>query len=207
MTAPSDRTPQHVHCKPCDHVWVCAYMPMEADAFAGLLKGLRCPVCGGKDLALRNGNEVPPEALAAAEDVRMWLAKGERGISSETIVAHLTGLPLLDRWGGGHPHDGDDLRRCVRLLEAAPSLVPAFPKMATCSKEWAVLVPAWDELVALLKRELAREAGTCGKTYERMRQLLAPVDGCGLYDAGDGDWGAYERQKREWNKRSRRRRA
>jgi hypothetical protein len=202
VSVPAGKTPQHVHCRLCDHTWVCAYLPMDTDAFTRLLKGLHCPICGGDNLALRNSNEVPPEALGAAADVRAWLAKGERGTSSETIVAYLTGLPLMDRSGGSHPHDGDDLRRCALLLEAAPSLVPAFQaRMASCSKQWAALMPAWDELTALLKRELAREPGTFGRTYERMRQLLAPVDGQGLYDAGDGSWDAYEKRKRQPRRR------
>lgn len=205
--AASKRTPQHVQCLTCEHRWIAAHLPMEAGAFARLLKGLCCPMCGATtdDLRLRDANDIPETTVTISQALAAWLASGERGTSSNFMVQHLTGVPATSRhFNYGHPHDGDDLRRCMLLLEAVPELVPLLPKMATASPAWAALVPHWDELVGILKRELAREPGTCGRTYERMRQLLAPVDGGSLYET-DGDWDAHEKRKREWKRKSRRR--
>ena len=114
-----------------------------------------------------------------SENVVRWLANGERGISSNTIVQVLVGLPCVGTWGGSHPHDPDDLTRCIRLLEECPELTPLFPRMEHASKEWGVLVPAWPELSALLDSELpnwrGHEWGNAPKTYGRMRELLDSV--------------------------------
>lgn len=83
-----------------------------------------------------------------------WMASGERGISSETIVSHIWGLPP-PRWGGSHPHDPDDLKRCLKLLEASPETKARFSEMQTCSPQWRALLKRWDEL----ERMFLEEAG------------------------------------------------
>lgn len=207
MTA--ERTPQHVQCLECQHRWVAAYLPMEVGAFARLVKGMCCPMCAATSdkVAMREANDIPAvtSGVNLSEALRRWLGSGERGISSNCIVEHLTGVPALGSRSafGHHPHDGDDLRRCMLLLEAVPELRSEMPRMASASKEWAALVPHWEELIDLLKRELKREPGTCGRTYQRMRQLLSPVDGGALYET-DGDWEAFE-QRRRRSRRPRRR--
>lgn len=204
-----NRKPQHVACDTCEHVWVVAYLPMDTSVFTAILKGARCPSCGsGSDkMRLRDANDVPPEAMSVSPELRNWLSRGERGISSNAIVEHLTPVPTgASSPFGDHPSDGDDLRRCMLLLDAVPALQPLMSKMATRSKVWAALVSDWDGLIAILRRELRREPGTCGRTYERMRQLLHPVDGQSLYET-DGDWDAYERAKAQYAKRRRRRSA
>jgi rubredoxin len=35
-----------VKCKPCGHVWIAAYLPMEMFKFAEVAKGAHCPCCG-----------------------------------------------------------------------------------------------------------------------------------------------------------------
>ena len=41
------REPFNVICGGCEHIWTAAYTPMEMGVFAKLLKGVRCPNCGG----------------------------------------------------------------------------------------------------------------------------------------------------------------
>lgn len=106
-----------------------------------------------------------------------WLAGGERGSSSNTMVTHLTGLDALGRWGDpkSYPHDPDDLHRCRLLLEQVPLLRLALPQMATCSPVWARLVAHWDELCGLMDSEAPhwRDGhGSAPKTYARMRALI-----------------------------------
>ena len=108
-----------------------------------------------------------------------WLSGGDRGISSEKMVSHLVGLPSRDRgWFGSYPHDPADFARCVKLLEAVPSLRARLGKMATVCAEWAALVGAWDKLLAMLEAECPEwraGQGSAGKTYDAMRAL---IDGC-----------------------------
>jgi hypothetical protein len=123
-----------------------------------------------------------------------WLAFGERGLSSEAIVTHLTGS-AISRWGhGDHPHDPADFRRCVLLLEAVPVAGLTFPTMRDVSREWARLVDAWDEILAELEAEAPgfrdRDAhGRASRTYSLMKRVLAagakcePCDGTGKAEA------------------------
>jgi hypothetical protein len=106
----------------------------------------------------------------------MWLAQGERGISSNAIVARLTGVNL-DRWGRGTdiPYDPSDFRRCEMLLREIPLARLAFPLMHDVSPRWARLVDAWDELVALGESEVpgmfTGRYGSAPLMYARMTEL------------------------------------
>lgn len=109
-------------------------------------------------------------------DLVRWLASGERGISSNTMVTHLCGIDAMGRWGRrDHPADPDDLSRCRKLLAQVPLLVVLFPRMATCSPQWAALVEHWDELCGLMDKEApcwSEGVGTAPETFRRMRSLI-----------------------------------
>ena len=83
-----------------------------------------------------------------------WLANGERGLSSETIFTHLTGVDAIGDGWASHPLDPADLRRCRLLLEQCPELLADFPRMAQVSDVWRRLVHHWDELYALMDEEI-----------------------------------------------------
>ena len=103
-----------------------------------------------------------------------WLANGERGISSDTIVQHLTGIKTLDRWDQDIPYDPADLRRCRLLLERVPALKDRFAAMASCSAAWERFVEKWEELCALMDEECPdwRDGnGSAERTYEMMADL------------------------------------
>lgn len=115
--------------------------------------------------------------LDLPESVLSWIAKGERGTSSETIVAALWGLNLTGRWGWSHPHDPADLRRCLLLLRDSPETAARFQEMRTVSQEWRGLVDDW----SMLERLFLEEAGdnglegthwTARRTYDRMRAII-----------------------------------
>lgn len=113
-----------------------------------------------------------------------WLAVGEHGESALAIVTKLRdGLGLL---GCGtstqHPHDPDDLRRCLLLLRDAPELRGELHRMAEVSPQWAALVRAWPELEASFEAEAGpgwadgKVGGEAPQTYELMLDLLAQAD-------------------------------
>lgn len=108
--------------------------------------------------------------LPLTDNIRAWLAHGERGLSSETIVGRLCGLPLTQYESA--PLDLDDLRRCVRLLDACPELRPLLPRMTSVSPEWERLVARWDQLEATFRKELAA-GNACPKTYRMFRAALS----------------------------------
>ena len=116
------------------------------------------------------------------QSLAMWLWCGERGVSSNTIVHHLTGLDTLGGFSGSHPHDPSDLRRCELLLDACPELAADFDRMRTASPEWAALVEVWPTLVKTMDEEAPhwrapRPRGDAPVTYWLMRHAIEGVGG------------------------------
>lgn len=97
-----------------------------------------------------------------------WLRHGERGISSEAIFAHLTGVPIT-RWLHP-PADAGDLGRCRKLLAAVPEFAARLSEMASLDSQWARLVEHWDELCALMDEEAPKRRYP--RTYQLMHMLL-----------------------------------
>ncbi len=61
--------------------------------------------------------------------------------------------------------------------DKAPGLRPLIPKMAEVSKDWAALVPRWDEVEASHLAEVGlgwTKARSAPKTYELMASILRP---------------------------------
>lgn len=111
-----------------------------------------------------------------SENLIQWLANGERGVSSETIVHHVTGLDMGRHFMASHPFDLDDLARCIKLLELCPELSQGFrEKMPAVSDVWARLVEHWDALGAMLDEEVPGwrngARGSAPETYDMMRKL------------------------------------
>lgn len=112
-----------------------------------------------------------------------WLATGERGISSEAIVAQLTGVSI-SRWGGSdYPHDPSDFRRCQLLLRQVPLAQLAFGQMRQRGEVWARLVDAWDEIHEAIESEvpdyLDRHArGSAHAAYMLMARVTAGRPAC-----------------------------
>ena len=104
-----------------------------------------------------------------------WLAGGQRGISSNSIVQHLTGIPATQGWGIDTPHDPADFDRCLQLLEAVPMLRLLMPRMATASPLWSALTEHWDEIEASHLEEVGlgwTTAKSATKTYALMRSVI-----------------------------------
>ena len=107
--------------------------------------------------------------------ITMWLAVGERGLSSEAIA--LTSLGLRPT---GHdaswPHDPADLRRCLLLLDAVPETREGgLLVLAKRCPKWASLVSVWDRLSETLRSEIGETLsprGSAPRTYALMREAL-----------------------------------
>jgi hypothetical protein len=117
-----------------------------------------------------------------------WLNCGERGISSEAIVSHLTGVPVgHSHWrGDDHPVDPDDFRRCQLLLAAVPLTRLTFGAMRTRSPQWARLVDAWAEIEESAESEvpeyLSGRKGSAPRTYSLMKRVIAGGSFCAACD-------------------------
>jgi hypothetical protein len=118
-----------------------------------------------------------PITITLSGDAQDWLVYGERGVSSESILSHLTGLNLVGRgrWRTGTPSDPSDLRRCRLLLKAVPEFQERFIEMATASNEWSIAVKHWEELCTLFDGEApnwaTQQMWSAPKTFQRMKEL------------------------------------
>lgn len=105
-------------------------------------------------------------------DIVRWLGSGERGISSEAIVSHLTGVPVGGRPGsGGYPYDPSDFNRCHKLLEQCPQLRSELHRMAELGPVWAALVERWDKITRLFLAEVEQGTGKAPRTYKVMNSI------------------------------------
>lgn len=157
------KEPVYVHCKPCAHEWVIAFLPMDAARF-GKLANAACPMCGFRKQVFL-GHIPKPTGHGDAE---AWIKNGDTGISSETIWSVLSGHPVRRT---GVPWDPADFGRCYRLLKAIPGWRGRLSEVASRHHDWKPLIEAWDELTALYEEELPK--GKAPKLYERMQALTA----------------------------------
>ena len=107
--------------------------------------------------------------------ITMWLAFGERGISSDAIARTALGADPHRIWVSW-PHDPWDLRRCLLLLEQAPETRESGLRVLGnhCPK-WATLVKIWDRLSETLRSEIGETLppeGSAPRTYALMREAL-----------------------------------
>jgi hypothetical protein len=110
-----------------------------------------------------------------------WFANGEVGLSSKAIVYHLLGLPEAkssDFIDFGHPSDPADLRRCLLLLEAVPSLKDDLHKMSAVSPVWDIYIKNWSKMIELFEEEVpdwdwpdTGKSRSAPRTYDFMRYL------------------------------------
>lgn len=120
-------------------------------------------------------NNIPlsPEAIR-------WLASGDRGVSSNTIFTHITGVNALNSWPEGYPHHPCSpwcFRLCQLLLEQCPEIKANFDLMRTASPQWERLVEAWDDILIQFNRDAPdwRDPDsdwTAFKTYELIRKAI-----------------------------------
>ena len=110
----------------------------------------------------------------------MWLAVGERGLSSEAIALTTMGLEPTG-FRASWPLDPADLRRCLLLLEAVPETRKnGLMALAERCPRWAALVEVWDRLSETLRSEIGEtlpQRGSAPRTYALMKEALDPVAG------------------------------
>ena len=113
---------------------------------------------------------------ATQEAVVAWLANGEVGESSKCMAMWLAFGQRTRGVFGNHPHDPDDMDRCLKLLHHAPGLRERLPKMAELNKTWAALVDRWYEIEAMQMSEIGlgwTKARSAPNTYALMKEVIA----------------------------------
>lgn len=93
-----------------------------------------------------------------------WMARGDKGSSSEAIWTVMMGARPKSRFC--YPSDTDDFGRCHRLLSCIPEWRERITEMRDVGPQWAALASAWPELTALY------EAQKHDELYSRMQEVL-----------------------------------
>ncbi len=141
------RFPVQLRCATCDTLMQMPFEPMPVFEFVAIMEALRCPGCGGKKLLMGQSRTAAQDDSfdhgdTPEERQRLWLENGETGNSAAAIFGRMTG-----RWvKASHPHDTDDLRRCVLLLRRFPEWEARMPEMADLSEEWRGIAMNWARL-------------------------------------------------------------
>jgi hypothetical protein len=111
------------------------------------------------------------------DPLTLWLLNGERGLSTEAMVRHITGAPLppgISPCVLWHPRDPDDLRRCRLLVEQVPQIAEGLDHMRTASPTWALIVDHWADLCRVMDEEAPnwRQLGCREKAPRTYRALV-----------------------------------
>lgn len=103
-----------------------------------------------------------------------WFATGRVGASSKAMACAVAGMPN-DK---SHPHDPDDLNRCLKFLKAVPEARQHFDKIAALNEYWKVLIENFAEIEAcfIAEFECEKDKKKEGSTYKLMRSLLDAVE-------------------------------
>lgn len=121
------------------------------------------------DARIRDSFAATEKRLPAA--LVEWFKTGDRGMSSDAMCKAIFGIPASA--GIDHPHDPDDLSRCIKFLDAACSegadRLELVGRMQEISPEWTALADHWQELEESFAAE---EGNRKPKTYEMMKRLL-----------------------------------
>ena len=110
------------------------------------------------------------------DNIIKWFLTGRVGLSSQAMVGAVLEIPAND----DHPHDPDDLNRCLKLLAFAPGVRKHFDKIAKLSDTWRRLINRWDEIEAKFLEEAGfdwSKARKAPNTYEMMRQVIEYPEG------------------------------
>ena len=135
------------------------------DACAKALENAGCPL--GYDTTM------PGPGSTIEQRAARWARDGQVGMSSRAIHDHMLGLG--SRCGFAHPHDPDDLNRCLLLLDLIPEWKPRMGEMAQHSPQWAGLVNSWEVITEAFLQEAGldwRYSNHAPETGALMRRAL-----------------------------------
>lgn len=152
-------TLQGHRCKKCGgHFRRTIITPQPIEQFFADVKAAHCPLCGAgvKSLLMGEGLTLQEDARIRQPGARIelraanWRLQGEIGQSALAIHDFMTGQaePVTS-----HPHDLDDLRRCVLILHHVPEWVARMPEMAA--------IPGWEKLAPEFKRVMETYLAEC----------------------------------------------
>jgi len=103
-----------------------------------------------------------------------WLANGQRGMSSNVIFTHMTGIDADQFDKTFHPRDPADMRRCLKLLDIGGETWRAqIPTLATISAGWAKVVERWAILEDITRKWVPTGSFPGDGSWEKWQAAIA----------------------------------
>ena len=105
------------------------------------------------------------------EKILHWLLNGRVGCSSKVMAACFAGIECDEK---SHPHDPDDLNRCLMFLDYVPEAKSQTHKLKELSPQWSRLVERWEDIESSFCREFggSERVEIEPTTYELMQSVI-----------------------------------
>lgn len=139
-----------MRCQECNHPFfhdLEVNIPIER--YVKEMGSIKCPQCGsgklymGLSLSLSEDRAMRSSAVSVEDRYLDWLENGETGLSSKFVGDFMT----TGKGEKAYPHDYDDLRRVILLLDRIPEWSPRMREL-TSIEGWERIAPRWEEIVA-----------------------------------------------------------
>ncbi len=120
----------------------------------------------------RSANSDDLSHLTERQRADVWVARGEHGLSSFAIWAHMVGAAHGARMS--YPLDPSDLNRCLKLIALVPEWKSRISEMGEHGGKWKALANNWEDLEDCFIAEAGvnwSKASSAPKTYKMMKDL------------------------------------
>lgn len=140
-------------CLCCNHPFT-AELEVDVDIriYVKNMSAIRCPECNCKKIGMGLGLSISEDRAmrlqggTLVERIEDWISNGETGASSLYVAKRLSD-PYRKDLKSSYPHDYDDLRRVILLIDRIPEWAS---KMDSLKDEdgWEKIAAQWNEIVA-----------------------------------------------------------
>lgn len=127
----------------------------------------------------RRKPEPPDPDVLEVRRAAQWLADGDTGVSSETMVLIALGATKDPKGRWGVPRDSGDFGRCHRMLERLPFVRHHFGKVLELVPAYGPLFREWETLTRLFEAGMlaSEQVAVLARHGEQMARGAAEKDG------------------------------
>ena len=138
-----------LRCQDCDTPFTAEVeVNVPVERWVASMTAVSCASCGsgkhfmGMGFSLSEDRSRRRVGGGPEERLGDWLHNGERGLSSEYVAHHMSGQEA----DLAYPHDYDDLRRVILLIDRIPEWAPRMQELSAV-EGWEKIATRWDEIV------------------------------------------------------------
>lgn len=148
-----------MRCQTCNTPFtIDQQVEIPVDQYVKQMMETKCPQCGSQELymgmGLRLSEDRKMRMVGGTLEERLidWYENGETGLSSSFLAYRLSGMEIF-KTHPAHPHDYDDLRRVILLIDRIPEFNETIIEMQN-EPGWAKIATRWGEIIeAVLKAD------------------------------------------------------